>query len=373
MKIERISVSRLRAYEQCPLYYDAVYNQGLSTSKEYLTFGVIVHEALEEYHKGTSDDLLELFNQAWRKYDLTNFSYYQDGLDLLRAYMMMPESDKSTVLVDDEGAPFLERYFNIALDESGDVIASGVIDRVNKINESAIEVLDYKTSRQPHSKEEMEKDLQLSIYNIAVNKLLPEYKEVRLSLLFLRHEEKLTTQRTDIELEDARQYFINMYYQILFNDNPQPKLNLYCAGCPIKNECSEYKNLTQNERLFLGEVPELLADVWAQLEDVKVKQKIINDRRSELEKIIENHLRVVDENHIVVGDKKIYLAGQKRSFYPYRVVEKALGAAKAKQLANVAKSKVDAAAVGNEKAIEILQRGKVTYFTSPSIQSSSLD
>jgi len=66
---------------------------------------------------------------------------------------------------------------------------------MDEINKNGIEIIDYKTSRKMPSQEMVDKNLQLSIYHLGLIKRWPHISpgEVKLSLYFLEHGEKIST------------------------------------------------------------------------------------------------------------------------------------------------------------------------------------
>ena len=371
LEIDRISTSRAKSYAQCELQYDASYNKGLRQEGEHLSFGTIIHETLENFHADPTQDILELFDKSWTKSSLTNLEYYKDGRLMLNEYLDEPSYHANPIAKDSEGKLCLEKYFRIPLDKKGEVIGSGVIDRIDYINANTCEVIDYKTSRLPHTRGEMEEDLQLSFYNLAINEMYPQYDNVFLSLLFTRHK-KLTTTRAPQDLEIVRDYLVNVFYQIKYNDDPQPRLNKYCGYCSIKGDCPLYKNLTQEQRLLFGDIPDSEKLIWEELENTKTKAKILTDRRYELENALKTQLKEADAEGVIIGGKKLYLSPQTRSFYTYDAVSKALGEQKAQELASMPKTTVDKIAKGNREARNYLDQNKVEYFQEPQIKTRNI-
>lgn len=350
------------------MYYDAVYNRGIRTEAPHLIFGTIVHEVLERWHKDPTQDILELYDKVWVENSLTDLSYYKEGREMIENYKNTPEWSEGTVLEDKDGL-YLERYFRFPIDKKGEVVISGIIDRVDKLDDNTIEIIDYKTSRMPYTPDELAEDIQMSMYNIAANEILPEYENVKLSVLFLRYN-KLTTDRTPEELEYVRSYLINTFYQIKYNEKPKPTLNRYCAMCPIKHQCDEWLDLTKEEKIALGYIPgdaEITA-IWDELENIKVKQKILDDRRKEIEEALKTHLRHSDKEEIIIGNKVVKMVPQRRTFYPYDKVAEIIGEKEAAKMASISNRKVESAVKGDKKKQEQLAKAAVHYYTEPSLR-----
>lgn len=370
--IERISVSRAKAYEQCPAYHDAIYNKKLDQKGDHLYFGSIIHEVLEKWHKNPKKDIMKLYDEIWITYPLSDLDFYREGREMLEEYLSNPDYHEYEIARDSKGELLLERYFRFPLDDEGKVIASGVIDRINHIDDETCEIVDYKTNRMPYTREELEKDQQATLYALATLKeVAPQYKNFIIAFYFLRFG-KLSTTRTLEDLEDFRHYFINLYYQISFDTDPKPKLNPYCNYCPIKSTCELYTNLTRDEKLLLGEFPGKEEEILVQLEEIKNKERIIKARRDELESALRNILNTRPDTGIVVGNKQVTLKAKKRAGYSYELVKNLLGQAEAESLASITKSDVDKRIKGNKELQKLFDEGKYEYYTKPSIEITEL-
>lgn len=297
--------------------------------------------------------------------------YYRDGRKMLTEYLQIKEYHQYPIATNEKGEPLLEVYFEIPLNDAGDVRASGIIDRIDLVSEDTIRILDYKTGFVPITKEELDKDEQLTIYNLAVNHLYPQWPNVRLALLYLRHG-LLETTRSPEEIEAVRHLFINTFYQIKFNDDPQPQLNSYCGYCPIKHNCPEYKKLTKDELILLGDFPDAPSLLWDELGDIKTKIKILNDYRKEIEDALTRQVQGADGGYIVIGNKKLKLVPQKRSYYPYEQVRKILGDDKVAQIASITKKDVESLIEDNDEIKEQLEQILVTYYTNPSLKTENI-
>ena len=85
-------------------------------------------------------------------------------------------------------------------------VLAGIIDRIDKTSEGEYEIIDYKTARKLPAQSTVDDDLQLSVYHIALLDRWPniEAKNVKLSLYFLKHNEKITTKRTLDDLKNIK-------------------------------------------------------------------------------------------------------------------------------------------------------------------------
>jgi ATP-dependent helicase/DNAse subunit B len=76
---------------------------------------------------------------------------------------------------------------------SGQLAIKGTIDLITKINDDTIEVVDYKTGRrldwatgEEKTYKKLCSDPQLLLYNYAISKLFPQYKQIIMSIFFIK-------------------------------------------------------------------------------------------------------------------------------------------------------------------------------------------
>ncbi len=99
-----------------------------------------------------------------------------------------------------------ELDFELALDAgdgSAPVIVSGQIDRIDRLPSGGIEVVDYKTGR-VSSQKSVDESLQLSIYALACRDALGLGTPEKVTLYFTESALRLSTTRTDEQLDLAR-------------------------------------------------------------------------------------------------------------------------------------------------------------------------
>jgi len=133
----------------------------------------------------------------------------------------------------------VEKSFSLIFDGTK---LSGRIDRIEKfriqnLREFRIRVIDYKTS-QPRSQEEVDADLQLSIYALAVKELFDEPCS-ELSFLYISEDEVVerVTQRSKSQLADARKQILSLKGNIESKEfHPTPSAPV-CKRCPFKGVC----------------------------------------------------------------------------------------------------------------------------------------
>ena len=118
---------------------------------------------------------------------------------------------------------------------------AGKIDRVDKLQNGKIEIIDYKTGKKP-KENNIDENLQLTVYALAATELKdpnlnksPE--EIDLSLYYLKSGKKLTTTRTLDQLTKAKKVLWEIADKISIS-------TFTCLGNNICRIC-EYKMLCQ--------------------------------------------------------------------------------------------------------------------------------
>lgn len=95
---EHLSYSRLTRFEQCPLSFKLHYVEKREAEPGIpLRFGKLVHAVLERLLREVIDDersgplsearALELLREAWAAEGLTGLDLFQEGIDILKAFV----------------------------------------------------------------------------------------------------------------------------------------------------------------------------------------------------------------------------------------------------------------------------------------------
>jgi len=248
----RISYSALETFNICPQKYkfQEIDKIKAPKSKEAL-FGTLVHDTLKfmfssPLNAPSLDEVLNYYKSHWSQ----NFSfaderqeqsYFAEGVRILSDYYRKNNPKNIRPLA-------LETRFDITLPNKNDPlnphILVGKIDRIDKLENDDLEIIDYKTAMRMPSQEEIDKNLQLSFYNLGVRKMWPEWqsRKIKLSLYFLRHEEKLSSLRKEEDLDSFKKYIQNAT-EVISKSDFQPKLSPLCDKCGYKTICPLWKHL----------------------------------------------------------------------------------------------------------------------------------
>ena len=136
----------------------------------------------------------------------------------------------------------LEQEKGFELDLENNVIVKGRIDQINSLQGSLgrkdVEIVDYKTGK-PRKESEAKKDLQLSIYAIAVKEIL-ELNPVRLVFHYLQNNERQETTRDAKQLAEAQVTVQEAAAEIRAGEFTA-KPGFHCRSCSYKPICPAHE------------------------------------------------------------------------------------------------------------------------------------
>ncbi len=283
-----LSYSKMSMYLQCPRKYRLCYIDRVGVKPQgFFSIGSTIHNTLELFYhikpkkskEPSVEELLSLYNRCWISAGYRNEQeekeYFEKGKEWLINYY------NKFVVGQYLPAYATEEYFELPIGEKHIMI--GYIDRIQQNPDGSFEILDYKTDPKIRTQQEVDKDLQLTIYYWAAKNKGIEIK--RLGLIFIRFGEVVYTTRTQQDIEfidgyvreiadkmwaDGEKYIqLKKKYEEKNIKIPQEeieailpsKINKYCGGCDYLRGCpkeelikTEYKDKLLFSVLETGEV-----------------------------------------------------------------------------------------------------------------------
>jgi len=256
------SYTSLDVYDSCPFKYKMKYFLGLTTREDNVNITIgsiyhnIIHRFFTESKRPDIDSLLSIMNEELdRNKDKFEFGFYFREIkndmrkDFLNFYDNFGYIINKNKQVDLQQIALTEKEFLFSVGERNKV--RGRIDLINLSSDENIELIDFKASQRNYSKEELEKELQLKIYYLALKKgsikdvNIPEIgeRDILLKYYVIRNEKNnfFSVDISDsIEKETTSKILeiINNIKKERFTINPR---DYYCCKlCDYKIFCEKY-------------------------------------------------------------------------------------------------------------------------------------
>lgn len=321
-KNTHLSFSRLSRFEQCPLSFKAHYiDKQRAEPGLPLRFGkalhavleVLVREHIEDERVGplSEERAADLWQQAWTTEGLAGLDLFQEGLDILRTYV------RDHGILDHQDVLAVEKEFKLPV---GPFTVLGFVDRVDRTGDDGVEVIDYKSNRVLFTREELDTSLQLGLYAIAARQLWPWATKIKLTYHMLRHGIRMSTERTEEELDAVLRYVETLGRQTEEATEFPARLNSNCVWCDHKQGCPAYADALKGKRDVICEDLDDLESVAREREEVARLAKVLYSRKSELDDVIKARLEEHDE--LVLAGTRYRLFNTTRMSHPLeRTVE----------------------------------------------------
>jgi len=263
----RLSYSSLNTYQQCSLKYKyrEIDHIAEPKSKEQV-FGTLIHSTMKSIHTSATlppslEQAMNYFAKRWNS-DVFNSpaeerAAFSQGVQIIQKYYRDNDISRATILD-------LESAFRIEIGEKHDRhTVSGIIDRIDKTPDG-YEIIDYKTSRKMPSQQDIDNDVQLSIYCKAFLDRYPKERErisaITVSLYFLKHGVKLSSTRTAAQLENVESVFLYVIHRITKNEF-EPTLSPLCDWCGYQKICPLWKHkFADTRKLETDDVKQAISD-----------------------------------------------------------------------------------------------------------------
>jgi len=249
------SYSKIESFNQCPRKYKF---ENIERAKVEKPVGVetylgnAVHQVLEHVYRLKLDNrLLEAaeamgrYNEIWEngpdkdeikvtRENLSIDDYIETGREIVRKYYdkYYPFDNGMTLA--------LEKNFQFPLDTEGKFTIRGKIDRLAQQSDDTVEIIDYKTKSTLTTQTALDDDNQMGLYHLGVAYLWPDFKDVVLKQVFLRHGVELKTRMTEDKLEEIRYRTFQKILEIeqsVREDNFPPKESRLCDWCVYSELC----------------------------------------------------------------------------------------------------------------------------------------
>ena len=310
----RTSYSAIESYRTCPQKYkfQEIDHIRAPKSREAL-FGSLIHETLHYMFKRdplfpTLDEVVAYFRSHWPSKETLAKESVNDTLKY-------PWTDEEEKIYFEEGARMLKKFyeknapwnfsvvdlesrFSITLtdEKTGTVhILNGIIDRIDKHPDDSYEIIDYKTAKRMPSQQGVDENLQLSLYALGLQHRWPHLaaEDIKLSLYFLRHSEKLTTSPTQAIIEKTKQHILATINEIetrIQEGKPfEPMPGPLCNWCGYRPLCPAWKHLyrKQESPLLQEEMNHKMTEYFALKKSEKQNEKRLSELQMDIKRYME--------------------------------------------------------------------------------------
>ncbi|MBI4055351.1 MAG: PD-(D/E)XK nuclease family protein [Elusimicrobia bacterium] len=277
-----LSHSAISMYLDCPQKYKFKYVDRIPEKpKHFFSFGQTVHQALEFFYgvpvppPPSLKELLDFYKKNWRSagYETPEqeAQYLEEGRRILTAFHQKH--------VKDYKLPFFAEYaFHL---EVGGVPVTGKVDRIDKLEDSRLAVVDYKTGK-AFDISRVEKDTQLTMYQMACEELLG-MPVAQLTFYHLPSLTELTVRRhPDGQVQAWRKRIVDVAEDIgakKFLPKPEDRK---CSWCDYKGLCPAWQH---QENLLDGKAGAPEKELGESVDRYGALKDQIKDLEAEAEKV----------------------------------------------------------------------------------------
>jgi len=248
------SNSKIETFRNCPRQYKFAYIEKPTVVKPVgvETFlGDAVHRTLEKLYTmkvngrlQPLEEALDFYRKIWEGPDQNNIKITRDNLGI-DDYIRVGEDALNKYYA--KYAPFddgvvlgLEKKFSFPLDDESRFSISGKIDRIDKRPDGMVEIIDYKTNATLPSQQMLDNDTQMGLYCLAVKCLWPDFNNIKLTQIYLRHGVALSTVMDEGKLEEIKYQAFQKILEIeqaKREDDFPPRESSLCDWCVYFELC----------------------------------------------------------------------------------------------------------------------------------------
>lgn len=300
----RTSYSALNVYKSCPLKYKYQEIDKIRAPKgKEAVFGASVHESLRFMFKKnplfpTLNEIIDFFKNIWndRSLKITDItgeekkSLTAEGQEIIVSFYKKNQPWNFNIID-------LESRFDFLIEDKINKerhIIAGVMDRIDKLAGGEYEIIDYKTASRMPSQDSVNKDLQMSIYHLGILNKWPQIDpdKIRLSLYFLKHNEKITTIRAKRDILETKNSILSIINEIAEKqsaNNFPPTPSALCDWCGYRKMCPMWKYQYSDNKYKTPDadgIKEIIQEYLILKENEQKNKK----RTVELQKLIHNFM-----------------------------------------------------------------------------------
>lgn len=363
----RLRQSMISSFLQCPDKFYATYEDGYSESSIFTKMGTAIHGVMEDFYDASNTKTVgELFQLWWQNHGPNDLTLYEEWRVLIANYFKGLETQEQPNIIARE-LEFVGQIREIPI--------SGTIDRIDRVDENTIMIVDYKTNMMPYTAEELRNSIQFKFYSLAVQQLkdqLGEFDTVICSYEMMRTGKRQSVSYTAEELEIFTDWLEIIWAKMLSGKDRNPKINKYCGYCQRRETCALYQQFLETPLSVVGAD---VGDVADELTKLKESAKIIKGRIDELESTLKDS--IIDAGGPVeIAGRTWSLQTSQRVTYPFADVMNVLRGTEHEEALKNAMNNVSATTIRKLKLPDYITNEldaiKQVGFTSPSLKSTPI-
>lgn len=244
--INYLSYSHIQTFDVCPLHYKLKFILKIPTLPSAAqSLGISTHLVLKDFYQSFIDgqklsfkDISKLFTTNW----------------INEGYLSKAHEKKTLITAKENVYKYLKENFNdknlpLSLEtpfqfKINDLTIAGRIDRIDKLEDGIIEIIDYKTGKNMLTEKKLTENMQLSLYALAAREIIEkpfniDPKNLILSLHYIETNTKISTQRTNEQLDETKRLILEKVKEISESNFACSK-SIFCKNCEYKMLCSTY-------------------------------------------------------------------------------------------------------------------------------------
>jgi putative RecB family exonuclease len=244
------SHSRLSSFENCPrqFYFRYVERVPVETESVEAFVGKRVHEVLERLNRFVGQGLVPSLGKVIARFrSMWDEQYAPDRVRIVRAendsavYRELGERCLANFYrrnypFDREESLGIEEHVAFALDADGRYRMQGIVDRIARAADGAIEIHDYKTGRWVPTQQALDEDRQLALYQIALANRYGD-ASIRLVWHYLSRDQVRVSTRSPEQLERLRADTARRIDEIEAEQSFAPRTSSLCGWCEFRDVC----------------------------------------------------------------------------------------------------------------------------------------
>jgi len=316
MEIE-LSPTKIFAFESCPRQFYMKYVRKAYPPKkleEHMHLGSLVHKALELLSNYPVYENIEkcVVDSVKELEVVVTTEMMQNAVSMIQTWFSEEKFTKFECLA-------TEHQFLKELDKN--IAIKGIIDRVERVSDKTVRVIDYKTGGRIYTEDEMRDSNQLVIYAMAAYDEFPaENILIRYDMIMHNRVAEVLVRKDDY----AKKYeYLKEIYQRITSGEKEPIMGRHCAYCWYKYNCTEYVNYLKDV-LKVENIEDIMTgnfeDSLIHIQELDDKRKVLDTHISEIKSHIMNEMLSAGQTKVTHGKFELSVITPKKRTYDVGVV-----------------------------------------------------